>query len=139
MTSSEKCILLESLKNRKSEGFIDYCKSIITSWCEHEYGHIPDFNDLENVGLAYTVIDDPDEEKHELQITADLLHRKIMTFIDGDCYEVKSYSQQSFVDLLKYMDFNDLIHISDEVWRVYMSLKTNKQGSAAYLAQPPAC
>lgn len=124
---------LESLGKSLAENFVEYSKNsylldfseyvvdqaenlekakeVIKEFCENEYGEDSevDFGNLSKVDIAYTNTED---EKHEIQVSADLINNKLNTYLDGEIYESNKYS--SLKDLsfdIEHTDFDTLVRI----------------------------
>ncbi len=71
---------------------LDTAKGLISDFCEREYGSEVEFTDLRHIGLACTTTED---EKHILQVDADLVDYAVCYLVDGvqihqDKYETLS-------------------------------------------------
>lgn len=89
---------------------LDTAKGLITEFCEREYGSEVEFTDLRHIGLAYTTTED---EKHELQVNADLVDYSISYLVDG--VQVHQDKYESLTELieqeLSVLDFDSLISV----------------------------
>ena len=93
---------------------LDKAKWLINDFCEAEYREGADFDDLHNVGLAFTTLTD---DELPIQVTADLVNFKITYEFDGEVYSTEQYD--SIEDMIENgltdLDFNDLVSVPDEV------------------------
>ena len=99
---------------RTFETPLDKAKWLINDFCEAEYREGADFDDLHNVGLAFTTLTDDDLP---IQVTADLVDFKITYEFDGKVYNMEQYDsiEQMIENGLTGLDFSDLISVPDEV------------------------
>lgn len=89
---------------------LDTAKGLINEFCEREYGSEVEFTDLRHIGLAYTTTED---EKHELQVNADLVDYSISYLVDGvQVHEDKYESLTELIEQeLSVLDFDSLISV----------------------------
>ena len=99
---------------RTFETPLDKAKFLINDFCEAEYREGADFDDLHNVGLAFTTLTDDDLP---IQVTADLIDYKITYEFDGEVYNTEQYDsiEQMIENGLTGLDFSDLVSVPDEV------------------------
>lgn len=99
---------------RTFEAPLDKAKFLINDFCEAEYREGADFDDLHNVGLAFTTLTD---DELPIQVTADLIDYKITYEFDGEVYNTEQYD--SIEDMIENgltgLDFSDLVSVPDEV------------------------
>ena len=99
---------------RTFETPLDKAKFLINDFCEAEYREGADFDDLHNVGLAFTTLTD---DELPIQVTADLIDFKITYEFDGEVYNTEQYD--SIEDMIENgltgLDFSDLVSVPDEV------------------------
>ena len=99
---------------RTFETPLDKAKFLINDFCEAEYREGADFDDLHNVGLAFTTLTD---DELPIQVTADLVDFKITYEFDGEVYNTEQYD--SIEDMIENgltdLDFSDLVSVTDEV------------------------
>lgn len=93
---------------------LEKAKEAIKEFCENEYGEDSevDFGNLSKVDIAYTNTED---EKHEIQVSADLVNNRLNTYLDGKEYESIKYP--TLGDLEKEIEntsFDDLVRIDLE-------------------------
>lgn len=88
---------------------LDTAKGLISEFCEREYGSEVEFTDLRHIGLACTTTED---EKHILQVDADLVDYTVCYLVDG--VQVHQDKYETLSDLiaqeLSVLDFDSLIH-----------------------------
>lgn len=99
---------------RTFETPLDKAKFLINDFCEAEYREGADFDDLHNVGLAFTTLTD---DELPIQVTADLVDFKITYEFDGEVYNTEQYDsiEQMIENGLTGLDFSDLVSVPDEV------------------------
>lgn len=87
---------------------IDIAKGLISDFCEREYGSEVEFTDLRHIGLACTTTED---EKHILQVDADLVDYTICYLVDGvQVHQDKYGTLSDLIDQeLSVLDFDSLI------------------------------
>ena len=87
---------------------IDIAKGLISDFCEREYGSEVEFTDLRHIGLACTTTED---EKHILQVDADLVDYTICYLVDGvQVHQDKYETLSDLIDQeLSVLDFDSLI------------------------------
>lgn len=99
---------------RNFETPLDKAKWLINDFCEAEYREGADFDDLHNVGLAFTTLTD---DELPIQVTADLIDFKVTYEFDGEVYNTEQYD--SIEDMIENgltgLDFSDLVSVPDEV------------------------
>lgn len=99
---------------RTFETPLDKAKSLINDFCEAEYREGADFDDLHNVGLAFTTLTD---DELPIQVTADLIDFKITHEFDGEVFDTEQFD--SIEDMIENgltdLDFSDLVSVPDEV------------------------
>lgn len=103
---------LESL-NQYIESLTE-AKELISDFCFDEYMSTPSFDDLKDVGLAYTTLKDPyTHEEYEVQTSADLVNSKIITKINDKIAEISEYGslKEMVNDSLKNLAFDGLIYV----------------------------
>ena len=87
---------------------LDTAKGLISEFCEREYGSEVEFTDLRHIGLACTTTED---EKHILQVDADLVDYTICYLVDGvQVHQDKYETLSDLIDQeLSVLDFDSLI------------------------------
>ena len=105
---------LEEAKEELEDPELGYAKQLIKEYTEEEFQSEPDFSNLEKVGLAYTTTED---ERHEIQVDADLVNFKIVMSIDDK--KVKETSYDTLQDLinrqLEGLEFSTLVSVPDSI------------------------
>ena len=88
---------------------LDTAKGLISEFCEREYGSEVEFTDLRHIGLACTTTED---EKHILQVDADLVDYTVCYLVDGvQVHQDKYETLSDLIDQeLSVLDFDSLIH-----------------------------
>ena len=95
-----------------SDDLICKAKEIIDDFCRTEYGdeNGADYSDLSCVDIAYTTTED---EKHEIQVSVNLVSHWIQTAVDGQVIRVDQYAD--LYDLiengLRGTSFDDLVSL----------------------------
>lgn len=99
---------------RTFETPLDKAKWLINDFCEAEYRQGADFDDLHNVGLAFTTLTD---DELPIQVTADLVDFKITYEFDGEVYNTEQYDniEDMIENGLTGLDFSDLVSVPDDV------------------------
>ena len=94
---------------------LDQAKDLIQQFYEKEYGdeEEADFSDLTNIGLAYTTTED---ERHEIQVTANLEDCTVTKYVDGVPTETRAYpSLDELIDHeLRDMTFDELVYLEKD-------------------------
>ena len=91
-------------------------KELIDAFVREEYAtdEGADYHDLSRVDIAYTTTSNG---AHELQISADLLHFRLDTYIDNRLSASKQY--QNLEDMVKnclpYLDFHEMVADQEKV------------------------
>lgn len=84
---------------------------LINDFCEREYDHPADFQDLQNIGIAYSTVTDAELE---IQVTANLVGFSIDRYVFGDLIERRQYA--SLAELisgeLANLDSDELVSLS---------------------------
>ncbi len=99
---------------RTFETPLDKAKWLINDFCEAEYREGADFDDLHNVGLAFTTLTD---DELPIQVTADLIDFKITHEFDGEVFDTEQFDsiENMIENGLTDLDFSDLVSVPDEV------------------------
>lgn len=120
---------------KKLENLKDYteslteAKQLISDFCFEEYMSTPIFDDLKNVGLAYTTFEDPyTHEEYEGQTSADLVNCKITTKVNDKIADVSEYYnlKDMIVNSLNNLDFDSLIYVPSS--KIDELLKEEREG-----------
>ena len=87
---------------------LDTAKGLISEFCERKYGSEVEFTDLQHIGLACTTTED---EKHILQVDANLVDYAICYLVDGvQIHQDKYETLSDLIDQeLSALDFDNLI------------------------------
>lgn len=99
---------------RTFETPLDKAKWLINDFCEAEYREGADFDDLHNVGLAFTTLTD---DELPIQVTADLVDFKITHEFDGEVFDTEQFDsiEDMIENGLTELDFSDLVSVPDEI------------------------
>ena len=110
------------LQGQAEQALTERAKGLISDFCRSEYGSEADFSDPAKIGVAYTTITD---DEIPVQVNIDLVNYRLERYLDDEHLETRQYSslQELISNELENLDFNDLIHVSDEDveqhrWRV---------------------
>lgn len=112
-------VVRDSIENRADElveqqaELMKKANELIDHFCWVEYGSPADYNNLKEIGIAYTTIS---EDKIPLQVNVDLVNLRIERYLDNhlmDCFQYSSL-QQMISEGLEHLNFQDLTYISDE-------------------------
>ncbi len=97
-----------------------------------EYTDESQYEDLSNIALAYTTTED---SKHEIQVTANLIDFSINQFIDDKLVYTEQYNSLDDMteQALKWLDFDELVSVSDEAELKLKELSENEKSSAPKL------
>lgn len=93
-------------------GSLKEAKHLISDFCFDEYMPAPTFDNLKDVGLAYTTFEDPyTHEEYEVQTSADLVNNKITTKVNDKIADVSEYNnlKDMVVNSLNNLDFDSLV------------------------------
>lgn len=105
---------------KKLENLKDYteslteAKQLISDFGFEEYMSTPTFDNLKDVGLAYTTFEDSyTHEEYEVQASADLVNSKIITKVNDKIADVSEYDslKEMVVNSLNNLDFDSLIYV----------------------------
>ncbi len=128
-------VVRDSIENR-ADGLVEQqaelmkkANELIDHFCWVEYGSPADYNNLKEIGIAYTTISD---DEIPLQVNVDLVNLRIERYLDNhlmDCFQYNSL-QQMISEGLKHLDFQDLTYISDEALEAIRSSQKEANFSA---------
>ena len=94
---------------------LENAKALINDFVNREYDRDDgaDFSDLSNVEVAYTTTED---ELHSIQASVNLVDFAIATQIDDKVVRTEQYDslEDMIQNALKYLDYGDLVYVSDE-------------------------
>jgi len=113
---------------------LDEAKELINDFCIDEYDHEADLSDLTNVEIAYTDwFDEETGKEHPVQVAVDLTDYSITTYVDGDSVSEEKYeSLEALIESeLKYLDFDSLVALPDEVIEKIHEQEINEEAEAA--------
>lgn len=84
------------------------------------------FDDLSDIALAYTTTED---DQHEIQVSANLVDFSINQFIDDKLVYTEKYNSLDDITekALKWLDFDDLVSVSDEAELKFKELSENEE------------
>lgn len=103
-------------ENRRGEPIVtmEIAKQLINDFCLNEYGSEANFDNLKEVGIAYTTVEDDDQIP--IQANVNLVDFRIERYLDNRLIETRQYG--SLAELvsgeLEDLDFNDLTSVSEE-------------------------
>ena len=133
----------EDIKEEKNP-LLEEVKEELIHFLNKEYDeahNVEDFDtmfpDLTDIGLAYTTTPD---EKHEIQISLDLINYKMNTYVDNTLIDSFSYtydpqdasSRQELIQIkesIGFWDFNELIYVDEEKLKAVLGLSINEDGN----------
>ena len=94
------------------ESTLGKAKRLINEFCESEYDHGCEFEDLEHIGVAYTTTGDG---KHDLQVEVDLVNYRMVVLVDWKVAEVFECDslEQLIAEELEYLDFESLVMLAE--------------------------
>ena len=101
------------LQGQAEQALIERAKGLISDFCRSEYGSEADFSDPTKIGIAYTTVTD---DEIPIQVNIDLVNYRLERYLDDEHLETRQYAslQELISNELENLDFNDLIHVSDE-------------------------
>lgn len=98
----------------------EYAKILIDDYCNIEFDEDADFSNLQKIGVAFTNLTD---DEIPIQVDIDLINYSVTQTLE--MVEVSKVKYDSLKELieheLKYLDFSDLIYVSDKSWEKYHS------------------
>lgn len=94
-----------------------------------EYTDESQYADLSNIALAYTTSEDG---KHEIQVTANLVDFTINQYIDDKLVYTEQYNSLDDMteQALKWLNFDDLVSVSDDAELKFKELSKKEKSSA---------
>lgn len=93
---------------------LEEAKKVIENFCKREYGEDTevDFSNLSKVDIAYTTTEDG---QHNIQVVADLINNKTITYLDEKQIEELQYSSLEKLSFdIDHSTFDDLVRIDLE-------------------------
>ncbi|MCD7764430.1 MAG: SNF2-related protein [Lachnospiraceae bacterium] len=105
--------LVESVQRETTLSPLDRAKKLIDEYCLEEFSESADFDDLTNVGLAFTTITD---DEIPIQATVDLVGFKLERYLGETLIDVRQYDslEALIAGELEGLSFDDLTYASDE-------------------------
>lgn len=91
--------------------YLEEAKKVIENFCKREYGEDTevDFSNLSKVDIAYTTTEDG---QHNIQVVADLINNKTITYLDEKQIEELQYSSLEKLSFdIDHSTFDDLVRI----------------------------
>ncbi|MCD8368138.1 MAG: SNF2-related protein [Clostridiales bacterium] len=105
--------LVESAQREATLSPLDRAKELIDEYCLEEFSEGADFDDLTNIGLAFTTITD---DEIPIQATVDLVGFKLERYLVETLIDVRQYDslEALIAGELEELSFDDLTYASDE-------------------------
>lgn len=96
-----------------NSALLEQAKELIDQFCQAEYDSYADFNNLEEIGIAYTTVTD---EEIPIQVNVDLVNYRMERYLNGQLLERRQYdSLEALIrNELTDLAFDDLISVSEE-------------------------
>ena len=98
-----------------ADPLMEQAKQLIVDFLKEKYGEDTEanFDNMTDIGIAYTTTEDG---KHEVQVSVDLEHLKMNTFVDGkQALSIQYHDLKDLIDNgLTDMDFDDLVYLTEE-------------------------
>ena len=109
----------DELAEQQAE-LMEKANELIDHFCWIEYGSPADYNNLKEIGIAYTTISD---DEIPLQVNVDLVNLRIERYLNNQLMDRFQYDslQQMISEGLEHLDFQDLTDISDETLKLIRS------------------
>lgn len=109
----------DSIETRAGElaeqraALMEKAKGLIADFCMAEYGSVADFDDLAEIGVAYTTVTD---EEIPIQANVDLLNLRMERYLDGQLLDRTQYDslEELIESELENLDFDSLTYVSEE-------------------------
>ncbi len=109
----------------QSNELLSQAKELIDEYCREEFERDEgaDYEDLTNVGVAYTTTEDGE---HEIQASIDLVNNKIETYVDNVIVRTVQYDTLGeLIDKELFgLSFNELTYVTDE--EIEIAAKANE-------------
>lgn len=88
---------------------LEIAKKNISDFCQSEYGEEAVFDDLHNIGIAYTTVENG-EDVLELQVNADIIDCAIRYYVNDELYKEETYPDLRKMnnDALSALKFDEL-------------------------------
>lgn len=100
------------MRDAFTSGELARAKRLIDEFCEREYGSGADFSDLNNVGLAYTEL----EDGRIVETFADLESPALHTYVNGKlCFHTEYGTLDELIrNELEFLDFDALVRLDGD-------------------------
>lgn len=108
---------ISELEENKKVGLLNDSKDLIEKFCINEYDSAPTFENLKDIGLAFTTWEDPlTHEEYEIQASVDLLNCTFKTTLNDVVVDFVAFEnlEQMNSDLLSNLDFDSLVYMGDK-------------------------
>jgi len=119
---------------KEKPNLIEEAKRLVNDYCRREFGEdaVADFTDLSRVPIAYTTSED---DQHKIQVYLNLSGCHIETFIDGSRVRQDQYDslEEMIKEVLPYLDFDDLVSVSEELDAIIENAKFRSREQATEL------
>ena len=107
LTETEKVISQSEPQEDTSTPSLERAKQLIIEYSVKEFENEADFSNLHRIDLAYTTTED---EKHSVQVSADLVDFRMLFEVDGKpASTIQFRDLEDFNGFLGNLDFNELI------------------------------
>jgi len=92
---------------------LDLAKSLINEYCLEEFGSEAGFDNLAEIGVAYTTVTD---EEIPIQVNVNLIDFRIERYLGERLYDTRQYGDlEELIDAeLNDLDFGELTYVEDE-------------------------
>ena len=109
---------------------LETAKRLIDEFCQDEYDSSPDFSDLSHIGIAYTTTEDSDIP---IEVFANLLDFSVERHLNGTLFDVWKFDtlEQMITDALQFLDFDELVAVTDEEEMEFLSRSEKGSQEAA--------
>lgn len=111
----------------ENKDLLEYAKELINNYNMKEFDYESDFSDLTNISLAYTELEDYDEDDNiieynvPIQVSVNLIDY-VLTVKLGE-YVVDEIKYDTLSDLIKneleWLNFDSLTSTEDYMWEIY--------------------
>ena len=105
------------------ENIIEDIKRSVNEYYMREFGEDCTINNetiydnIKDLGIAYTTFEDDDEEIHEIQVSANILDKSILTYVDGKLIETFVYDNyEDYKEYFEHLDFDEQIGVAIDVF-----------------------
>lgn len=109
---------ISELDENRKIGLLNDSKDLIERFCINEYDSTPTFENLKDIGLAFTTWEDPlTHEEYEIQASVDLLNCTFKTTLNDVVVDFEAYEnlEQMNSVLLSNLDFDSLVYMGDKI------------------------